>query len=143
MFNSNGKKSFDRCDVKTVEIIGRSGLFKDNRYWTVDTKGAPEGSSHTGYRAKLHCPRIDDDDRLNVSSNKKTYQLQEEAVRSVRSIAAQLICRDCMYADMTPVQVSIARKDFAKAETERVLAYKALEAAREDLDQISPPFLTD
>ena len=139
MFNLSGKQSFDRCDVKTVEIIGRSAFIKEGRQWNSDTKNAPEGSWHFGYRAQLHCPRIEDDERLKISSNNKNYNYQSEAVRSVRSIAAQLICRDCMYAEMTPVQVSIARKDFAKAETERIQAYKALEAAREEIEKISPP----
>ena len=139
MFNLSGKQSFDRCDVKTVEIISRAtkGILN------YDSSVAPEGAIHSGYRAKLHCPRIEDDDRLKVSSNNLNYSYQSEAVRSVRKIAAQLICRDCMYSDMTPVQVSIARKEFANAETERVKAYQALEAAREEIEQASPSFLTD
>jgi len=145
MFGSEGRagrKAFDECDVKRVE-------FK-TFVWEVDEENKPthrrvlsgdpseDTRTSAGHGAVLHCPRTEDD-KVFVQSESNTHYSRNEALRSVRKAAGNLLCRDCQFATMTPVQVSIERTELANAERARIEAYHALDEARAELEAAARP----
>lgn len=151
-----GKKAFDRCDVKVVE-------FKDTVYehptqvmpgnyvvplgglGTVasrPTSPADAGMQYAGSGAALHCPRTEDE-RVNIHSAYSNHNGRLLALKSVRNLAGELLCRTCRFSTMTPVEVSIERKALADAETERVESFILLEAARAEIRAIGQPELPE
>lgn len=132
-----GRKAFDKCNVKVVEILpyiysdDEQRTFKVKR--SIDKGGLLTGGSH----AILHCPRTEDK-RVNAESEKREKASQLAALDELRRIAGEMLCRTCMYSSMTPVEVSVQRKDFAEAEAERITAFaerdKAISAAKAEIE---------
>jgi hypothetical protein len=125
------------CDVRTVEFRRRIRVYEDDRekYKILDesdvTPGQRENSKINGYSARLHCPRIEDDQYVNVESATYHHSTQVEALRSVRALASELLCRTCMFSGMTPVEVAHQRAELARAEVERTQAFSELAQARQ------------
>lgn len=138
-----GYKAFNRCDVKVVEFKRRIRVYTDNRRTKsaslvlFDEEVTPEqrqNSRISGYGAALHCPRIEDDDRLTIESDGYSYETQSGALISLRRLAGELICRDCRFSTMTPVEVSIERRKLNEAETERLQAHAQYLAALAEIE---------
>lgn len=134
----NGRKAFNRCDVKVVEIKRR--LRDKVTNLVIDETARESGKNYAlnGHGAELHCPRTEDD-RVAIKSDSQSHSSQAEALASVRGLAGQLLCAECRYSSMTPVQVSIERTELAKAEADRVVAFQALEAARAEIAVLENP----
>lgn len=132
-----GRKAFRQCDVKVVEF--KDFVYTDDERQETTLAEIPSEDSRilSGSSAVLHCPRTEDD-KVNVESRYSNHPTRPEALDSVEELAGKLLCEDCMFSTMTPVEVSIARKDLAAAETERIKAYQALEEARQEIEQVSP-----
>jgi hypothetical protein len=125
-----GIKSFNRCNVKKVE-------FKDHVYASgssgrvvMSDNPTEDGRVYAGTTATLHCPRTEDD-LVSVEST-ATVRSHLKALKNVRQIAGELLCRDCIFSSMPPVEVAQHRTVLAKAETERVQAFGELAAARKE-----------
>lgn len=137
-----GKRAFDRCSVAEVEFKDFLEVKEDDEthYYLreklpADEKGKPH--RHAGYLAVLHCPRTEDS-RTEVTSNHLTGRNKLEALREVKDLAGELLCRHCRFSSMTPVEVAEERAKRALAEAEHTEALAALETARAELRAISP-----
>lgn len=134
--NISGNRAFERCDVKVVEFVDYVYVDKDRKNVTITQDAARDPRPHGGNGAVLHCPRTEDD-RVNVESQFSNHPTRERALNSLKSLAGKLICRDCRFSSMTPVEVSIARTELAEAEKARIIAYAALMEARNELETIN------
>lgn len=136
----DGRMAFSNCDVKAAQIT-RFFQYDDENMGTgvlvaeseLDTS---KPNHFNGYRARLDCPRTQDDPRLVIESPYRNHATQIEAVDALVPLAASLVCRDCMYSNMTPVQVSIARKEFETAEIARLEVHSELERAKAVMAEI-------
>lgn len=146
-----GVESFDSCDVKVVKMITH-GYPPDVKLQTASStsiipvdaadyakkkaKDAP--LIYGGHLAVLDCPYTQDTGE-KISSAFNNHNGVAAAYDSVRENAGLIACRTCRFSGMTPAEVSIDRKEFAQAETERLRAYEGLEQARVELGIIEPP----
>lgn len=133
-----GEAAFDACDVKRVvitesvyddteegeEAVVSEAPLEDNRYFA-------------GNGAELICPRTEDDG-IQISSQYNNHLDRVGAYNSVRTQAGELACGTCMYAGLTPVEVSIARTELANAEVDRIEAYRLRKEAIEELNRQFP-----
>lgn len=135
-----GRKAFARCDVKVVEFNRRYRTHDETRLVVNEEERVPEKNySINGYGVILRCPRTEDDE-ISIRSDRDSHPSQIEALNSIKSVVGKLLCAECRYSHMTPVQVSVARTEFAKAEAERLEAYGALELARKEVAELPPGF---
>lgn len=135
-----GNKAFERCDVGVVEFgdyVYTKGKGKKDVFERGDESGTDKDKMHAGYHATLHCPRTEDD-RISVTSEYESDMTKVEALNSLKKLAGELVCRNCRFSSMSPVDVSNERAELARAEAERTEAFTALEQAREELRQYSP-----
>lgn len=136
-----GRVAFGNCDVKAAEIT-RFFQYDDEKGFSTGAVvaeadlDASKPNHFNGYRARLDCPRTQDDPRLVIESPYRSHATQLEAVEALVPLAAALVCRDCMYSGMTPVQVSIARKEFENAEIARLEVHSQLERAKVAMAEI-------
>jgi hypothetical protein len=133
-----GKKAFNKCNVRVVEFERFIYDSETEHVVTEDQREPHRDYFLRGYRAILRCPRTEDDG-VEVASPYKSHDTQRIALAHLRELAGDLICRDCMYPSMTPVQVSIKRKELAEAEAERLHAYKLVQQARDEIDHLLTP----
>ncbi len=137
MWKHEGKKRFDNCQVAKVSIGQLVFVMRDGEAVRVQRSKLRENEKwhrEGGYTATLHCPRTEDEDGVEVSTRAEVRWSQNEARRELRNTAARLVCATCVYHSMTPVEVSITRKELAEAELERIEAYKRLCEARAELE---------
>lgn len=135
----SGRRTFNACRVKVVE-------FKDFVYATgnsgrevLSLTPSEDNRINAGCSAVLHCPKTEDD-RVNVESQFTNHTNRLRALKSLREIAGELICRDCPFSNMDPVDVSVHRAELARAEADRLIAYKLVREAQLELDGLMPPF---
>jgi len=130
-----GKRAFRRCDVKEVELS--TFVYEKEGGGVRHIKDAKKGRVYNlaGANANLHCPRTESP-LVKVSSEDKAGMSKVQAVKSLEELAGELLCRDCRFSTMTPVQVSIARAELDLAEAERIRAHQLLTEARAELDAI-------
>lgn len=130
-----GRKSFDNCSVKRVEFVdfvAEEGVFGKSipsLNITVDSR------SSRGTSATLMCPRTEVEG-VSLEANYNKVNTRDDSYKEVRQRAGEILCRNCEFSGMTPTEVSIAQTEYAKAETDRIEAFKALEAAREEIKSI-------
>ncbi len=142
MFGSIERQKFDQCGVKTVEYVEwllstsdksgrrvwtRKSLFPENKAW-----------NDKEYEAVLHCPRTEDD-RVSVDSEGHKMT-REVALTELRKIAASVVCKSCVFSGMTEVEVSRHRTIAARAETERLEAYKIRDDVLAELAELDPVY---
>lgn len=128
-----GRKAFRKCDVKAV--LFKSYVYTDDgeEKEVISTTPSEDSRQFAGVAAVLECPRTQDDKLQQIESQFTDHPTNLAALQSLAELAGELVCAECRYSNMTPVQVSIQRADFAKAEADRVLAYQVLEAARAEI----------
>ncbi|MDB5185294.1 MAG: hypothetical protein JWN38_1102 [Candidatus Saccharibacteria bacterium] len=142
-----GKKSFEQCDVKSVIFTRRIRVFQDesrsvSKSIVLDendvTPEQMQVSQTRGYRATLQCPRLEDDPRSSIESESRVHATQLDALESMKRLAGEVICRDCRFSSMTPVEISHERAQLATAEAERAEAYRLREIALRELNTAFP-----
>lgn len=152
----DGVKAFDMCDVKVVKMV-KYGYPVDTEvrvsgdefivplvatdYTKRFIEGEDESSRknhYAGSRAIIECPYTEDTG-ITLESQFDNHNGELRAYESIRKNAGVLACRTCQYSGMTPVEVSIARTEFAKAEAERIKAFELLEEARAEIAQLANP----
>ena len=122
---------FNRCKIRTIDFepvgklsdgknTGAVGLVKSFEEKRDSWGGTRYGI--IGYLATLSCPRTEDQ-KVDISSDNIAGMQRPAALDSVRKLAADMVCRGCVYADMSPAAVSIERASYARAETERLEAF--------------------
>ena len=119
---NRGFRVFKECQLKTIEVIDA------------------EQRSHRNDVA-LHCPRTEDE-RITVENN-YSHDSVRSSIRDLGKVASAMVCSHCPYAGKSEVEVTLYRTELAKAETDRLYAYNALEAARADVEQVTRGILGD
>lgn len=154
-----GLEAFDECKVRVVRVtdyayptnvlLKVSGPFihpvnRADRERKRSVSKFTEGSSkmYGGSGAKLDCPYTQDTG-IEISSDYTNHNGVQRAHESLRQNAGCIACRGCQYSGVDPVEVSSMRRAYAAAETERIAQQKLLDAARAELDSVSPPHLLD
>lgn len=129
-----GQRAFDRCDVKVVEF--KSFVYKQSSAGekALATNPSEDMRIHAGDGAVLHCPKTEDD-KVAIESQYTNYPTRQAALKSVRKLAGDLMCKNCRFSSMTPSEVSNDRAAFARAETDRIEATIAYDAAMKELIQ--------
>lgn len=131
-----GNKAFRGCDVKSVSFTEFVFIGPGKSNPTVSEHPSSDVRQFAGNAAKLICPRVEDD-KIQIDSQLTNHPNKKAALKSVEKLAGELVCGDCRYATMTPVEVSIARTDFARAEANRMEAYQALLEGYDEVNRIS------
>ncbi|MDB5185318.1 MAG: hypothetical protein JWN38_1126 [Candidatus Saccharibacteria bacterium] len=133
-----GNKKFEECDVKVVELVDYDfdpavDVKRDNMYiypatgvGTAKRRLADPNCStgrYGGTQAKLHCPRTEDE-RVGVTTqdNMKSRAI---AFQELRKQAGEMLCRNCLFSDMSPAEVAISRTEQATAEAALLTAQAA------------------
>ena len=157
-----GKRAFNRCNVKVVEfhefvfpssvsaseITRGAGVVtagdKTGQRILVTPQNVNDVSSNwaAGCEAVLRCPVTEDQDEP-LTSQTNNHVTKLASLESLRSIAGELLCRNCRFSSMTPVEVSLERQEIAEAETARIEAFTHLQAAQIELAKIVSPHLLD
>lgn len=131
-----GRKAFDNCAAAKVYPIRRVKRVSDNITLDSEKLGKGETYTHLGYHARLLCPKLEDLGRKELRTDDYLHHYQSEAVAGLRETAAAVLCERCEYSGMTNIEVIAYRAQIARAETEKLLAFKALEAARSELQKL-------
>lgn len=134
-----GRKAFDTCNVRTTEFTDYGLIASDDKRAVrpIDKIARGEKYYYYGATAKLHCPKTEDD--RTVIETKSYDDSTSGAGKRLRSLAGAILCNTCPYPGMSEVEVSIYRGDLARAEAERLQAYKLLEQARQDIASLDLP----
>lgn len=141
-----GRKAFKRCSVKEVEFKYYSVDPDTGSYILPESRVERKIYSFGGYRAILHCPRVEDSSHTAVTS-KDCENSQIKALKDVEILAGELLCKYCMFSSMGPVAIAQHRTALANAETERIEAFAELAKARKnaisELDSTDMDFLLE
>jgi hypothetical protein len=135
----SGRRTFNACRVKVVEFkdfvysIGNSG------HSVLSPNPSEDSRINAGSSAVLHCPKTEDD-RVSVESQFNSHPTRLKALKSLREIAGELVCRDCPFSSMDPVDVSVHRAELARAEADRLTAYKLVREAQLELAGLMQPY---
>lgn len=125
--NRAGKNNFNTCAVRDVEFrdyVASGGI-------VVPKAGLRDTRALAGHTAVLHCPRTEDE-RFSIETPDRLSS-RKSAFNSLRRIASAAVCATCPFAGKSPVDVSIMRTQHAKAEVERVEAYRLRQEAYDEL----------
>jgi hypothetical protein len=133
-----GQNNFDSCQNRTVEYTDfvrprmsatvemTEDLDKDNRVYT--------GSS-----AELHCPKTADE-RVTVEVPYYNGQTRNLALAELKRAAGLQVCKTCVYAPMSPLEVSQYDAQIAKSDLEKVEMLKARAEAIAELAEVDPAY---
>lgn len=142
-------RAFDRCSVKVVEFhdfafppsIAGAEIVNDGDYVNLKDGTAVDrllvkpgeqfDSYSAGCEAVLHCPRTEDE-RVNVASESSNHSTRLQALASLRELAGNLLCANCRYSSMTPIDLALERAALAKADAERAEALAELAKSRKE-----------
>jgi len=134
MFKSGkqGERNFDRCqarDVSFTTYYRPQGSFSKSF-----TKTKPETTIgyDIKYSASLDCPRTEDKglDTAYVYGDKK------EALSELGGLAAEVICKNCIYSTMTPAEIDRTRGEELQARTHRLQMETAYQKALQEHRQV-------
>ena len=139
MFGNKGLRNFRQCDVKVVETKDFVYVSGNKGPAVLSVTPSEDNRNLHGHSAVLHCPRTEDE-RVNIESQYVNHSSRLEAVNSVASIAAALVCADCRFSTMTPLEVSKERADLARAETERLHEIALRTKVIQELIEIDPSY---
>ena len=139
--NRAGRRSFDKCNVKVVQV--KDFVYENGNKGKVVMAENPSEDTRifSGNSAVLHCPRTEDA-RVMVESQFTNHPNRIEAFASLRAVASELVCRGCIYADMTPLQATQERANLLAAQAVELEALNARNEALRQLQQSSPPGFT-
>lgn len=133
-----GFTNFDNCQNRTIEYTDfvrpsfafpaevTADLDKDNR-------------SYSGSSAELHCPKTADE-RVTVEVAYFTGQTRNAALTELRREAGYQVCKTCVYAPMSPLEVSQYDTQIAKSELERVETLRLRAEAIAELAETDPAY---
>jgi hypothetical protein len=134
----HGQNNFDNCQNRTIEytdfvrprisatVTVTPDLDKDNRVYA--------GSS-----AELHCPKTADE-RVTVEVPYSTGQTRNLALTELKRAAGLQVCKTCVYASMSPLEVSQYDAQIAKSDLEKVEMLRARAEAIAELAEIDPAY---
>lgn len=134
----SGRRTFNACRVKVVEFKDFVYASGNSGHKVFSRTPSEDNRINAGCSAVLHCPKTEDD-RVNVESQFSNHPNRLKALKSLREIAGELICRDCPFSSMDPVDVSVHRAELARAEAERLTAYKLVREAQLELSGLMQP----
>jgi hypothetical protein len=151
-----GNRAFNRCGVKVVTftdyvfgsptklqqwgelVVPEGGIGSVEKFKVENDNGV--GRQYAGSSALLHCPLTE----IKGTKNGSLYNNHKgrlPALASLREQVGDLLCRNCRYSVMTPVEVLEEQAKITRAEADRIEALAALERARDELRGISPYLL--
>lgn len=134
-----GRKAFNRCDVKVVEFKDFVYVDDDEKKVELSSNPSEDTRFYAGTGAILHCPRTEDE-RVNIESQYGNHSSRLDALASVGRLAGELLCKDCRYSAMNPVEVMQERAALARAEAERLDGMRLRAEAIAELAKIDPAF---
>lgn len=111
-----GRRNFKRCQLKTVEVVNN-------------------GVGYNNFEASLDCPKTEDR-REEIASDRKNHVSSEYAVRDLKFVAGRIVCANCPFSAMNETEFKRAEAERMRADAEYILAEKALEQARQEVEEI-------
>lgn len=134
---SIGKSNFDNCQNRTIEhtdfVFETYGGITQSDDFSKDTR------IFYGSSAKLHCPKTDNS-LVTVEVQALRGQDRDKALKNLKKEAGAQVCRVCVYAPMSPLEVSQYDAQIAKSELEKVELLKARSEAIAELAEKDPAY---
>lgn len=134
--SSIGFTNFDSCQNRTIEYTD----FVYNAIGITETDDlSKEKLQYAGSSAELHCSRTSDS-RVTVEVPYESYQKRDSALTKLKREAGAQVCRTCVYAPMTPLEVAQYDANVAKVELEKIELQKARAEAIAELAAVDPAY---
>ncbi len=134
--------NFDNCQNRIVEFTDFVKVNDDNYHYDIvgpTTDLDKDLRKYKGSSAELHCPKTNDE-RVTVEINYRDGQRRELALANLKREAGMQVCRSCVYAPMSPLEVAQYDAHVARTELEKVELLQARTLALAELAESDPAY---